>query len=105
MKLFFRSVRKIFTLSVFLSQVQARDIILITYREHLEKAKRIEEILKNEIRLPAVLIDRRWHTSPCEKNEETIVHICLADSGEMEIPFYDSQILQESFPIFFQEAP
>ncbi len=97
-----KSLFNLFFLSLSLN-LQARDIVLITYKEYPEKAKLIQTLLEREIHIPSSLIKQSAREIPCQADREAAFHICVDGSGEMIILKRDEELAREAFSIFTQD--
>jgi hypothetical protein len=98
MKLFF-SLILLLTISI---NAYGRDIILISFDKHEEKALVVQKILLNKFSIPKKLIQLKRSKRPCDKKIMAVMHICISDKNEMLIPVIDKDSIS-SFKVFFEE--
>ncbi|MBL6989711.1 MAG: hypothetical protein ISR65_08030 [Bacteriovoracaceae bacterium] len=90
----------IFCCLSYIPNLCARDIILVTYKTKLNKAKLVKKILEQTIHIPDRLINLRATKKPCLKKNEVILQICIQENDSVHFPVIQKATILNSFKIF-----
>ncbi|MBT6325864.1 MAG: hypothetical protein HOJ35_07830 [Bdellovibrionales bacterium] len=96
MKSYFRSFLLLLLLS---HEMHGKEIILVTYDYKSDKMLMIKNIIEEKLLVPRKLITYLKTKSPCLKNKDTILHICIKENNE-KIIFQNNEVLRKSFKSF-----
>lgn len=102
MKLFFRIGLPL--LLVCSLESHSREIVLISFNKHREKAESVKRIIQREIHIPNSLITLQQTKFPCRKNKNAIMHICLNQDAEMHFPQVRKEVIQKAL-LTFRNSP
>lgn len=80
----------------------ARDIVVISYDQHFEKAQMIQRILEEEIGVPAKLIRLHRQVDACAKRQFPIVQLCVDENEEMQFVVFEDDVVLNSFQILLE---
>ena len=86
---------------VFPGNSHGRPIIVLTYNHHYKTAKRLYQILEQEMGFPKVLLTLKRQKLPCKKIANAIAHICVEDSGNITAPQMRYDIIKRNFHTFY----
>ncbi len=100
MKLFF----KIILLLSLITSSYSKQIILITYNKDLKRTAMVEKLLLSKFNMPKKIIAKHWKKNPCRVIDETILHICIQNNGEINFPKIQTQEILNALSIFYKET-
>lgn len=103
MKSLFKASLILMTLTMS-TQVYARDIIIVTYKEHRTKAELIKKLLIQDVLLPKELIEIRRQSNACEESAHSIVQICIDQDEEMRFVRFNQEVVNKSLSVFWKEG-
>lgn len=103
MKLNFNIVFLLMLILFGLTPAVSRDVFLITFNSHKDKAKIIRKILVNKFVVPTNLINIKQTQKPCLKIRGAIIHICINENREMNFPFINREVLERSLKYFWEK--
>ena len=98
MKLFFKM-----TIFLWAASLPARNIVIITYHKQEKKADLVAKIMHDRMKIPLLLIKKRWQEKACSPKMDAILQICLQDDGNILFPVLKRDILLRSFSVFNQK--
>jgi len=99
MKLFF----KFFIILLIAQQSEARDIFLITYKNHGPGLEMLQRAFKNEVDLPENLITIKKVDFPCRPIYGTVMHYCIDEHDDIKVVTAKTEILKRSFSQFLRK--
>lgn len=103
MNYIFKSIFALMTLTALsITQGHTRDMIVITYHAKEERAQLVEQILLDEVGIPANLISLRRQSRPCHKRAQPIVQICIDENEQMHFVVFNEEVVLNSFRIFLE---
>lgn len=96
-------ISKIILMTIFIiPQAFARDIIVISYNQHFEKAQMIQKILEEQIGVPTKLIRLQRQVDACAKRQFPIVQLCVDENEEMQFVVFEDEVVLNSFQILLE---
>lgn len=56
-----------------------------------DKARQVVQILEQKFYIPSLLIQMQQTSDPCHQDKKTIVHLCLDQNNELQMPWMDRE--------------
>ena len=96
MKLFF----SIFLLLIIVLNLNAREIIVISFNRNKVKADEINKLLTEKFDIPETLITIKKQNKGCHKIKDAILQICINEEGNLTFPVIKKDIVKHTFNVF-----
>ncbi len=93
----------IFITILWTNNLHAREIILIENLATTEEGVLLQKILIKNFHLPKVLITLKNINKPCATKTDAIIHLCLLQSGDLQIKKMNQYVVQNSLGAFLNQ--
>lgn len=86
------------------TEIRARDIVLVESLAGAEQGKMLKAILEKKFHFPEKLITLRILRSTCTPKSEAIVHLCLLPDGDLKVLKLNEYVVKNSFGQFMNQG-